>query len=83
MIAFGLTMFFNIKLSLSKVKESKTWTACPLKMGPIICLETSVTSYKSTLRKIPEERNLMQSPYQFLVTGTKYEASLLPQIRAV
>jgi len=62
MIAIGLTIFFNVTLSLSKVKQSKTWTAWPLKMGPIICLEMSVTNYKSMLRKILDERNLMQSP---------------------
>jgi hypothetical protein len=27
----------------------------PLKMGPIICAETSVENYHSTLRNIPEE----------------------------
>ena len=31
-------------------------TACPLKMGPIGCPETSVNNYGSTLRNIPEER---------------------------
>ena len=33
-----------------------SWTAWPLKIGPISCAETSVPNYHSTLRKIPEER---------------------------
>jgi len=33
-----------------------SWTALPLKMGPMISPETSVTNYQSTLCKVPEER---------------------------
>lgn len=34
----------------------QAWNAWPLKMGPISCVETSVRTCHSTLRKIPEER---------------------------
>jgi hypothetical protein len=33
-----------------------SWTSWPLKMGPILCTETSVKDYHSTLRYTPEER---------------------------
>jgi hypothetical protein len=33
-----------------------TWTALPLKMGPICCAETWVTTHQSTQRNAPEER---------------------------
>jgi hypothetical protein len=33
-----------------------SWTVWPLKMGPIYCVETSVTKYQFTLRNVPEER---------------------------
>jgi hypothetical protein len=36
------------------VQEESSCTAWPLKMGPIGCLETSVTNYQSTLRNIAE-----------------------------
>jgi hypothetical protein len=39
---------------IGSYKQSKT-TVWPLKMGPIGCLDMSVTSYQSTLRKIPGE----------------------------
>jgi len=43
-----------------KYKQSKenyfSLTTLPLKMGPIVCPETAVTNYHSTLRRIPEER---------------------------
>jgi hypothetical protein len=32
-----------------------TWTASPLKMGPVGCPETSVKPYSSKLRKIPKD----------------------------
>jgi hypothetical protein len=34
-------------------------------MGPISCPETSVTSYQSTLRNIPEERRLHNYIYVY------------------
>jgi hypothetical protein len=37
--------------------QEKSSTVWPLKMGPIGCLETSVTNYQSTLRNVPEERS--------------------------
>jgi hypothetical protein len=37
-------------------RVKQTWAAWPLQMGPIGCLETSVTNYQSTLRNIPEEQ---------------------------
>jgi hypothetical protein len=42
--------------SRSQRRKSYSWTSCPLKMGPIGCLETSVQNYHSTLRNTPEER---------------------------
>jgi hypothetical protein len=35
---------------------SSFWTTWPLKIGPLGCLETSVTNYQSTVRNISEER---------------------------
>jgi hypothetical protein len=35
--------------------RQSSWNACPLKMGPIGCPETSVRNYHSTLCKIPKE----------------------------
>jgi hypothetical protein len=37
-------------------RKISSWTAWPWKMRSIICPETTVTNYHSTLRKIPEER---------------------------
>jgi hypothetical protein len=39
----------------SQIFQECSWSAWLLKMGPIGCLETSVRSYYSTLRKIPRE----------------------------
>ena len=59
---FGTTYLSHLQGSGSSLVPSSrvivstsgglTW---PLKMGPIGCPETSVRSYQSTLRKIPEE----------------------------
>jgi hypothetical protein len=38
-----------------KYARHSSWTAWPLRMGPIGCTETSVNNYKSTLPNIPEE----------------------------
>jgi hypothetical protein len=38
-----------------KTVSNVSWTACPLKIGPKCCPETSVTNYQSTLRNITEE----------------------------
>jgi hypothetical protein len=46
---------FGILLSVGSYSK-KTWTAWPLKMGPIGCPETSVRNHHSALRKIPKER---------------------------
>jgi hypothetical protein len=35
-------------------------------MGPMVCPETSVTNYQSTLRNIPEERRLTLHCYESL-----------------
>ena len=56
---------------MSHLKGS-SWTAWPLKMGPIGCLETSVTNYQSTLRKIPEERRSRLHGDESLRTATKF-----------
>ena len=50
-----LTIFTKYKYLQSKENDF-SWTSWPLKMGPIVCSETSVTNYHSTLRRIPEER---------------------------
>jgi len=34
---------------------SSSWTAWPLKLGPVGCPETSVTNYQSMLRSVPEK----------------------------
>jgi hypothetical protein len=39
-----------------RCSRHSSWTARPLKMGPIGCPETSVSNYQSTLCNIPEER---------------------------
>jgi hypothetical protein len=50
----------NLSVPFSKVKQSKkNWTASPLKMGPVGCLETSVTNYQSTLCNIPKGVDLI------------------------
>jgi len=38
------------------VRESLLWTASPLKVGPIICPETTIDNCQHTLRNIPEVR---------------------------
>jgi len=40
----------------STLRKSLKVSVCPLKIRPIGCPETSVISYRSTLRKIPKER---------------------------
>ena len=42
-------------------RHHSSWTAWPLKMGPLGSPETSVRNYHSTLRKIPKERHLISS----------------------
>ena len=41
---------------VSKCSGHSSWTAWPLKVGPIGCPETSVTSHQSTLLNIREQR---------------------------
>ena len=55
-----LTFRDNVSVPSSRVKKSKQKekTPRPLKMGPIRCPKTSVKDNHSTLRNIPEERNL-------------------------
>jgi hypothetical protein len=48
--------FVAVNLSIKCLFRLSSWTARPLKMGPIGCSETSVGSYNSTLRKTPKER---------------------------
>jgi len=45
-----LTLWFDLAWS-----QHSSWTAWSLKMAPIVCPETLVANYQSTLRKIPEE----------------------------
>jgi hypothetical protein len=40
------------------VKQNSSWTACPLKMGPIGCPATSGRNYHSTLRKSQNSTDL-------------------------
>ena len=51
---FSLKPTFRDNLSIPS-----SWAACPLKMGPIGCSETSVYNYQSTLRHISEERKAL------------------------
>jgi len=44
--------------SFNCLPKCSSWTAWPLKMGPMGCPEQSVTNYQSTLRKISEEQRL-------------------------
>ena len=44
------------QLSVPPSEVKYSWTAWPLKMGPIDRPETSVINYLSTLRNVPEER---------------------------
>ena len=50
-----LTVFTKYEYLQSKGSDFSC-TAWPLKMGPIICPETAVTTYHSTLRRISEDR---------------------------
>lgn len=45
----------SIKMQHLLLSKKKSWTARPLKMVPIVCPETAVTKYQSTLCNIPEE----------------------------
>jgi hypothetical protein len=38
--------------------QQSSWTACPLKIGPTDCPETSVTNYQTTPHNIPERECL-------------------------
>jgi len=52
---------FEAKYRSTRVEGSKknvSWTVRPLEMGPTDCPETSVRSYHSALRKIPQEGRL-------------------------
>jgi len=49
---FGKTYRSHLKGSTTK----KSRTACPLKISPLGCTETSAASYKTTSRNIPKER---------------------------
>jgi hypothetical protein len=56
-----LTFRDNLSVPSSRVNKSSSWAYWPLKMGPIVCPETSVQNYYSTLRNIPEERRSQQA----------------------
>jgi len=45
-----------VNTNVSGQPIGSSWTALPLKMGPMISPETSVTNYQSTLCKVPEDR---------------------------
>jgi hypothetical protein len=48
----------NLSVLSSRVMQPNrhfSWTAWPLTIGPIGCLETTATNYQSTLRNNPEE----------------------------
>jgi hypothetical protein len=53
---FGSNYRSHLKESKSPKRKLSSWTSRPLKMGPIGYPETSVQSYHSTLRNIPDER---------------------------
>jgi hypothetical protein len=46
-----------------KLRVYYTWTSWPLKMGPIVCPETSVRTYRSTLSNIPEAHRFHVGTY--------------------
>ena len=53
-----LLFFWDVTQRLLKgqsVREA-LWTASPLKVGPIVCPETTLDKYQNQLRNIPEER---------------------------
>jgi hypothetical protein len=53
------TSWNNQSASSSRVKQSMVYSTCiesTLKMEPISCTETSVTTYQSRVRNIPEQR---------------------------
>jgi len=52
--SFGTTQ--RTHLQVSRTQRKVSWTAWPLKMGPISCPETSENNYQSRPRTIPEER---------------------------
>lgn len=45
-----------VNIDVSGQPIGSSWTALPLKMGPMISPETTVINYQSTLCKFPEER---------------------------
>jgi hypothetical protein len=55
-VLYCLSSVARLALPYFSTKSRKTWTSWPLKMGPILCPETSVQAYHSTLRNIPKER---------------------------
>jgi hypothetical protein len=57
---FGTTYRSHLQKSESPRIKLSSWTSWPLRMGPICCPETSVKSYHSTLRNIPEEHRSHQ-----------------------
>jgi len=54
--AMGLALFWNFtqrRIVVPKHRDGgSSWTALPLKMGPIGCFETSVRNYRYTVRKL-------------------------------
>jgi hypothetical protein len=45
-----------VNTDVSGQRIGSSWTALPLKMGPMGYSKTTVTNYQSRMRKIPEER---------------------------
>ena len=68
---FGTTYRPNLQGSFS-------WTAWPLKTGPIGCLETLARNYRSTLRVIPKER---RSHYTLLFNSRGTLTCMLHHLR--
>jgi len=50
----GYTVHIGNGVGIPKHSWQPTWTASLLKMGPIVCPETSVQNYCSMLHNIPE-----------------------------
>ena len=57
--SFLATFQDNLSVPSARVKRThlhSSWTPSHLKIGPIVCSETSARSYHSRLCKVPEER---------------------------
>jgi hypothetical protein len=73
----------NLSVPSSRVKKSilLSFTSSPLKMGPIGCPETSVHTYHSRLRNIPEDRRSDPRGYASVFIGFLFRQTVTDKMR--